>query len=226
MKELRLDASAWKFITDELAAPFEAHEVKFRPGGKGTSLAYTDARTYQDRLDFVVGAQNWTITHKPVELTDLDAVDVTAQRNPDAPRWEPGGKFKNPIYDYEERHYGGIETSVVIFGIAKQDVGKASNVDQLKGAYSDGLKRAGTLWGIGKYFYFVGDKHKSVSTFPDWAQPKSRPDFDAVINKMMADEAVKSHPDFDLVTDGWVEGLPLVYARQIILELRKLKAGK
>ena len=134
MKELRLDASTWAFIANQLSQPFDEYDVKFRAGGGGSSLVYADSRAYQSRLDEVVGVQNWTISHKPVELTDLDAVDVTEQRTPDAPRWKPGGKFKNPILEYEERHYGGIETRLTIFGVSKEDVGKASKTEQLKGA--------------------------------------------------------------------------------------------
>ena len=48
-----------------LLEPFHASEVKWRVGSttkdksKGTALAYVDARTVMDRLDNVVGPENW-----------------------------------------------------------------------------------------------------------------------------------------------------------------------
>src|ERR1700742_970143 len=53
----------------KLAAPFKKEEIKFRAGqvlkgqGKALALAYVDARVVQDRLDEVMGAENWQLTH-------------------------------------------------------------------------------------------------------------------------------------------------------------------
>src|SRR5262249_33658298 len=50
-------------IMEELAAPFEASEVKFKPGvvsgNRALALHFVDARVIQDRLDEVLGVANW-----------------------------------------------------------------------------------------------------------------------------------------------------------------------
>jgi hypothetical protein len=46
-------------VPERLAAPFEEHEVKFKPavvsGSRALALPYVDARAIQDRLDEVLG---------------------------------------------------------------------------------------------------------------------------------------------------------------------------
>jgi hypothetical protein len=42
-------------LLTKLKAPFPVKKVKWRKGGGGTNLAYADARTYQERLDEVMG---------------------------------------------------------------------------------------------------------------------------------------------------------------------------
>src|SRR5262245_21951395 len=50
-------------IFRDLAAPFPADEVQFKPqvvkGNRALAIAYIDARAVMDRLDAVVGVQNW-----------------------------------------------------------------------------------------------------------------------------------------------------------------------
>src|SRR2546421_11554990 len=56
-------ASDVKALTQQLLAPFEASEVRFKPqkvtGNKALALAYVDARVIQDRLDDVLGVEGW-----------------------------------------------------------------------------------------------------------------------------------------------------------------------
>ncbi len=40
-----------------------------------------------------------------------------------------------------------------IYGVAKDDIGRASNWEPSKGCASDALKRAAVKWGIGRYLY-------------------------------------------------------------------------
>jgi hypothetical protein len=46
-----------------LAAPFDSWDVHFKPaavsGNRAPSIAYTDARAIQDRLDDVLGVDGW-----------------------------------------------------------------------------------------------------------------------------------------------------------------------
>jgi len=50
-------------VTQALASPFEPSVVKFKPavvqGNRALALAYVDARVIQDRLDEVLGVENW-----------------------------------------------------------------------------------------------------------------------------------------------------------------------
>jgi hypothetical protein len=55
----------WATIHAGLIAPFDPAVVEFRPQGglsekgNGRALAYIDARAVMDRLDAVVGPENW-----------------------------------------------------------------------------------------------------------------------------------------------------------------------
>ena len=74
MKELT------KELFSELAAPFGEDEIQFLPratgGGRALALAYIDARSVMNRLDTVVGPENWSFDF--VMLT-LDGKRVKGQ---------------------------------------------------------------------------------------------------------------------------------------------------
>lgn len=57
-----------KDIETELKAPFSANQINWRKGGGNVSLAYLDARNVMQRLDQVVGPNNWQ--EKYVEFND------------------------------------------------------------------------------------------------------------------------------------------------------------
>lgn len=58
-------------IRAALEAPFPLSAVEIKPGAttqgksKGLALAYVDVRAYQQRLDEVAGADNWTVAFRP-----------------------------------------------------------------------------------------------------------------------------------------------------------------
>lgn len=53
-----------------LRAPFRPADVEFRPGAttkdktKAIGLAYVDKRIYEDRLDNLMGAENWSVEYR------------------------------------------------------------------------------------------------------------------------------------------------------------------
>ena len=53
-----------------LHAPFNPNDVEFRPGAttkdktKAIGLAYVDKRIYEDRLDNIVGIENWSVEYR------------------------------------------------------------------------------------------------------------------------------------------------------------------
>src|SRR5262249_61353592 len=50
-----------------LAAPFASHEVKLRNSQAGRQLHYITARTAMNRLDGVLGPENWWDEYVPLE---------------------------------------------------------------------------------------------------------------------------------------------------------------
>src|SRR5579864_3580127 len=115
-------------LTRDLLAPFEAHEVKFKPavvsGSRALALPYVDARVIQDRLDEVLGVAGWQDEYECL----------------------PDGSVVCRL----RLHLGGQ-------WITKMDVGGPSEQpdegDRRKAAFSDALKRAAVKFGIGRYLY-------------------------------------------------------------------------
>jgi hypothetical protein len=113
-----------------LAAYFPPEKVRYKPqavkNGKAMALAYIDARAVMDRLDYVLGAENWQTSYKEV---GKDSVECTL-----AVRFIDGGEWI---------------TKVDVGSTSEQpDEG-----DRMKAAYSDALKRAAVQFGVGRYLY-------------------------------------------------------------------------
>jgi hypothetical protein len=115
-------------ITQALAAPFEAAEVRFKPavvsGNRALALAYVDARVIQDRLDEVLGVMGWQDSYRVLP----DGSVMCRLRLKIGEQW-----------------------------ITKVDVGGQSEQpdggDRTKAAFSDALKRAAVKFGVGRYLY-------------------------------------------------------------------------
>jgi len=65
----------WKRVYEELGKPFEAGHIRVKPGKVGSSgqalaLWYIDARAVMDRLDEVVGPENWQFSWSPIPTPD------------------------------------------------------------------------------------------------------------------------------------------------------------
>jgi hypothetical protein len=115
-------------VTEKLLAPFDESEVKLKPamvkGNRCLALAYIDARCVMDRLDEVLGINNWKD-----EYTLL-----------------PGGEVECRL---SLRIAGEWITKADVGGQSEQpDEG-----DKMKAAYSDALKRAAVKFGIGRFLY-------------------------------------------------------------------------
>jgi hypothetical protein len=163
------DAAA---IVRELAAPFPADEVQFKPqvvkGNRALAIAYIDARAVMDRLDTVVGVHNWQDRY---QLLPDNAVQCRL-------RVRIHGEW-----------------------VAKADVGSPSDQpdggDRLKAAFSDALKRAAVKFGIGRYLYGLPPtwtdydptkrQFTSVPRLPEWAMPRLAPSLNGSAKKLPAD---------------------------------------
>lgn len=117
-----------RVLTAALSAPFEPKEIKFKPqmvkNNRALAMAYIDARLIQDRLDEVVGVENWEDMYKI--LTDGSVMCRLRVKLGD--RWITKTDVGSPS--------------------EQPDVG-----DRLKAAFSDALKRAAVKFGIGRYLY-------------------------------------------------------------------------
>lgn len=227
MSKLNLKLDNW--VISRLAEPFPVEELKWLPAfgikeaGKPTAvLAYVDARMVVDRLNTVIGAENWSDEYETVsiETTAVNKKDKTSQ----------------------DVKYGGIQCTLTILGVSKSDVGMPSFSDELKGAYSDSLKRAAVKFGVGEYFYRMGTQFAKFDAFnkvteaprrlPDFAIPVERPDADKVIQKLISDalagvsvehrdlvEGIVSHA---MAMGSYNPNIPLVVKRAIYEELTKI----
>lgn len=146
-------------VTACLAEPFEPREVKFKPqmvkNNRCLAMAYIDARLIQDRLDEVLGVENWEDVYKILP----DGSVMCKLRCKIGDRWITKTDVGSPS--------------------EQPDMG-----DRLKAAFSDALKRAAVKFGIGRYLYRLSaswvdyDPVKKqivqVPQLPAWAVPKPK----------------------------------------------------
>lgn len=115
-------------IMESLARPFPDAKVKWKPavvqGNRALALAYIDARTVQDRLDEVLGPENWQSKFVRMENGAV-ACELSIRL---AGEWIT----KSDVGGESEQPDGG---------------------DRVKAAYSDSLKRAAVQFGVGRFLY-------------------------------------------------------------------------
>jgi hypothetical protein len=109
-----------------LAAPFDSQEVRVRSQG-GRQLAYITARTAMNRLDNILGPENWWDEFVPGENSVLCRLTVRLPDGSTLTKTDAGG-------------YAGMP-----------DTG-----DDEKSGFSDAFKRAAVKFGVGRYLYRDG----------------------------------------------------------------------
>jgi hypothetical protein len=109
-----------------LAAPFESQEVRIRTQAN-RQLAYITARTAMNRLDSVLGPENWWDEYVPGENSVLCRLTVRLPDGSTLTKADAGG-------------YAGMPDSG----------------DDDKSGYSDAFKRAAVKFGVGRYLYRDG----------------------------------------------------------------------
>lgn len=148
-------------ITDALSAPFELREVRFKPqmvkNNKALAIAYVDVRLIQDRLDDVLGVENWQDDY---DILPDGSVTCRLKVN-------LGGEWvtKMDVGSPSEQPDGG---------------------DRVKAAFSDALKRTAVKFGIGRYLYRLPAQWVDYDPMkkqivrppqlPAFAQPPAKPD--------------------------------------------------
>lgn len=118
-------------IKSRLSLPFAPEDLEWRiqlttkDKTKGLAVPYVTARAIQDRLDDVVGPENWHNEYKP---------------------WHGDGK--------KEAQICGISIYFEGRGfITKWDGAEDTDIEPVKGGLSDSMKRAAVQWGIGRVLY-------------------------------------------------------------------------
>jgi len=134
-----------------LAAPFERDEVKVRSYA-GRQLHYITARTVMNRLDNVLGPENWWDEYIPSENSVLCRLSI---RLPD----------------------GSTLTKADAGGYA----GMADQGDDDKSGFSDAFKRAAVKFGVARYLYkdgvpgFVRDRLPNADAVLSTPEPAAAP---------------------------------------------------
>src|SRR4051812_14653219 len=128
-----------------LAAPFEPNEVKVRSTA-GRQLHYITARTAMNRLDNVLGPENWWDEYAPHENSVLCRLTILLPDGTTLTKSDAGG-------------YAGMS-----------DQG-----DDDKSGYSDAFKRAAVKLGIGRHLYNDGIPRFVEKALGIQAHPARRP---------------------------------------------------
>jgi hypothetical protein len=134
-----------------LAAPFDASELKLRPQA-GRQMPYVTARTIMNRLDEVVGPENWWDDFVPLEHSVICRLTI---RLPD----------------------GTILTKCDAGGYA----GLADPGDDDKSGFADAFKRTAVKFGVGRYLYRDGVPKFASDDRKRSALPEPKPDEAAVL---------------------------------------------
>jgi hypothetical protein len=115
---------------ESLRTPFHPSDVDFRPGAttkdktKAIGLAYVDKRLYEDRLDEVIGTDNWSVEYRPLG--------------------ERGIICRLSVYDNESNR---TITREDVGEFATDDVASFPT------AVAQAFKRACSAFGLGRYLY-------------------------------------------------------------------------
>jgi hypothetical protein len=130
-----------------LAAPFDQNEVKIR-SQQSRQLHYITARTAMNRLDSVLGPENWWDRYVPGEKSVLCELTIRLPDGSTLTKCDAGG-------------YAGM----------------ADSGDDDKSGYSDAFKRAAVKFGVARYLYrdgvptFVQERAPAVDHAESAAEP-------------------------------------------------------
>ena len=127
-----------KNIAQALAAPFEAKDLKTRPGRAGLTFTYADARAVAQRLDDVLGIENWQFEVKVADAT------------------------RNVVHGTLTLVINDRHTTRQDFGYPNS----AQDDEPLKSAASDALRRCAAQIGVGRSLYSP-DKSAPIEARPE-----------------------------------------------------------
>lgn len=159
-------------IMEQLKAPFKPEEIHWRIGRKSkdktkaTVLAYIDSRAIQNRLDEVVGAENWTVEYTPINLGEMTRTGFDGNTSQVPLK---GFMCTIKVTRQDENFY-----------LIRSDGANVTDFEPIKGGLSDAFKRAAAAIGIGRYLYDLKETWVDIDKWgnftppnlPLWALPK------------------------------------------------------
>ncbi|RIH90121.1 Rad52/22 family double-strand break repair protein [Meiothermus luteus] len=126
-----------------LTKPLTADEIEWkitsRKDGQTSLAPYTDARAVMTRLDLAFGPFGWQVRYTPAQVgNEYGVIAAIAIKHPETGEW-----------------------------VEKQDGAGPTDIEPFKGGVSGALKRAATVWGIGRELYayprvVVEGEHKYI----------------------------------------------------------------
>ena len=135
------DSAAVRQILEQ---PFEEHQIKYRPGSFGKTLAYIEGHEVIKRLNLAFQGK-WSFEIVAHEIKDTEVLVV--------------GKLICPDANIIKMAFGGSKVTV------NTDTGEEiSIVDDLKAAATDALKKAASLLGVGLHLYESSNERKRGCT--------------------------------------------------------------
>lgn len=133
-----------------LCAPFEPSQIRHRPGGNGRELSYVTARTVANRMDEVLGPENWEDEYIVIGEILYCRITITL----------PDGRKVSKM------DAGGFKTMTAGRGEVDEE-----NTD--KTGPTDAFKRAAAKFGVARYLYQDGVPRFAWHLF-DGGQPAPR----------------------------------------------------
>jgi len=164
----------------QLNNPFNPEDVSWKPtnvkGNTCLALAYADKRAYEDRLDEVFGPHNWAVQ---IKSYSSPYKKITKAKHK---VWnDPTSEVLVPEQTIDAHNVYAI-ARIYVNGMGfKESTGVSETDDDnsITTAEAQAFKRACSMLGIGKYFYFLPKINCNYSfgkitdppTLPDWAVP-------------------------------------------------------
>jgi len=150
----------WNYIFLALSEPFHPNLVSFREGRTtrdekyAKAMAYVDTREYMNRLDEVLGLQNWSVEYRIMEQPILTS-SINEQNK------------------VKYNHTGCIIAQLKIVNpennsyIIREDIGESENIGNsfYPTASAQAFKRACAALGIGRYLYSLPEKFYPINQY-------------------------------------------------------------
>lgn len=167
---------------EQFGQPFPVSDVSWRlqfvnkDDLQGLAVPYLDARAVADRLDAVVGQNNWKDEYTPWHNCTVEGKQKASQL------------CTLYIFDDDKKEW-----------IGKTDGAEDSDIEPVKGGISDAFKRAAVRWNIGRYLYdFNSEKvkvYQKKSGFDISFDEKKRLDgvYEATVKRIFGKEAPKGN---------------------------------